>query len=63
MPGGARAGADMLASTGREVDAEPARRFLDARDVARRRRYRDREREEEVRDEEKLAELEARATT
>ena len=42
------------------VDAGPPGWFLDARDVARRRRYRDREREEEVRDEEKLAELEAR---
>ena len=42
------------------VDAGPPGWFLDARDVARRRRYRDREREEEARDEEKLAELEAR---
>ena len=42
------------------VAAGPPGWFLDARDVARRRRYREREREEEARDERKLAELEAR---
>ena len=42
------------------VDAGPPGWFLDARDVARRRRYREREREEEARDRERLAEAEAR---